>query len=122
MGGTDIVAPFLYCAAGILFAAWLAFTISYFMLCWKHDRYLKKHFPELSETESVYIFTGSCKFLKMLSNTFSPGTAPDEYLSLLRGKIRRLIFISWLTIWLLPILLFLILVLLLAFENGPTSQ
>ncbi|MBW8042302.1 MAG: hypothetical protein FVQ85_20200 [Planctomycetes bacterium] len=121
MGDTDIVAPFLDCAAGIVIAAWLALTISYFVLCWKHDRYLKKHFPELSKTESVWIFGGSWKPLKMLSNTFSPGTAPNEYLSLLRGKIRLLVFSMWLTIWLLPIVLFLILVLLLGFEIGGDS-
>jgi len=122
MGDTDIVAPFLDCAAGIVIATWLAFTISYFVLCWKHDRYLKHRFPELCETESVYIFTGSCSHLKTLSNAFSPGTAPDEYLSLLRRKIRRVFLGIGLSISLLPILLFLVLVLLSAFENGPPSQ
>jgi len=118
MNDTDIVAPFLDCAAVIVFAAWLALTISYFILCWKHDRHLKKRFPELSKIESVWIFGGSWKPLKMLSNTFSPATAPDEYLSLLRGKIRLLVLSMWLTIWLLPIFLFLILVFILAFVNG----
>lgn len=123
MADVDIVALFMYCAAGIVIASWLAYIISDFVLCWKHDRYLNKNFPELINTDAVYFFTGSCGHLKVLSNALSPGYAPDEYLSLLRRKIRRAVFGIWLSISLLPILLFLLLVVLVwAFENGPPNQ
>jgi hypothetical protein len=122
MGNTDIVPPFLGCAAAIVVAAWFFFVIRYHVLCWKHDTYLNKHFPELSKTDSFCFFVGSASHLKVLSNAISPPPAPDAHLSRLRSKIRLSFFGSWLSLLVLPIVLFLILVLLLAFENGPPAS
>jgi hypothetical protein len=90
MQETNIITPFLYCAAIIVAGIWFFFAARYAIFCYKHDSYIKKHFPNLARQESVSIFGGNWNGIRVFEKIFST-TAPDENVSLMRRKIRR----SW---------------------------
>ena len=109
--------PFLFSGAIIVGVTWFFFAIRNYIFAYKHDSYLKKQYPELSKKESVSPFGGNWWGISILKNVFSSETAPDEYTSLMRKKIRHSWFGMLLSLTLLPMGLFLLLVLYFALTN-----
>ena len=111
MGTHNYLAFLLDFAAIIVVSSLLIFAVRTFLLCWKHDSYIQKTFPELSKEESVSVLGGNWNGIRILKNIFSKNP-PDEYVYIMRKKIRH----SWcgmlLSISLLPMALFLLIVII----------
>jgi hypothetical protein len=121
MEDTNSIGPFLSFGIVIVFGTWLFFVIMSYVLAYKHDSYVKKHFPKLAKTESVSVFGGNWNGISSVMNIFSSTkTAPDEYVSIMRRKIRYSLFGMFLSITLLPFGGFMLLLLVLALRYWLT--
>ncbi len=115
MENSDIIAFFIPLVVAVAGVAWLFFVIRYFVLSHKHDSYIEKNFPELSETESLSVFGRNRNVFSVHMNTLSSTKAtPDEYVSIIRRKIRYSLLGAFLSISLVPVGLIGLLVLFLA--------
>lgn len=104
---------FLDCTAVVVVVAWFIFMIRILILCWKHDLYIKKYFPNISIKESVSIFGGNWSGISIMSNLFSK-SAPTDYIFQIRKKIRYAWLGGLLSITLLPIMFLILLVIIMA--------
>lgn len=113
MENTDsIVLPFFFtCVIIIIVTAYLVSMIRSFILAWKHDSYVWKTTPQLALKESVSPFGGIWNGITAFENLFSK-TNPDEYILLLRKKIRFSMLCTFLSLSLLPAVFFLLVVLI----------
>jgi hypothetical protein len=103
MEDNDIIAFFVSCGGIITLGSVLFFIIRSFILAYKHDKYIDKHFLELSETESI-IFGPTWNMETYTMNVFSPTkAAPDEYISKMRRKIRYSLLWVLLSMTMLPL-------------------
>jgi hypothetical protein len=106
---TDVYACFII---AIVVITWLSFALRAFILSYKHDSYIEKNFPELSKTESLSVFSANWDVGSVVMNIFSSTkTAPDEYASIMRMKIRHSIYGIFLSMTVLPFGLYALLVL-----------
>lgn len=109
----SILPFFLACITIIVLGTWFVFAIRIFVLCWKHDSYVKKNFPKSYQKESISVFGGNWNGISILENLFSK-TAPDKYVSLIRKKVCCAWFGALLSVSLLPMGLFLLLIFIMA--------
>ena len=117
MENTISLEPFLFIGAIIVLVTWFFFGISNYILAYKHDSYIKKKFPELYKVETVSPFGGNWNGIRSLRNIFSSESAPDEYISIMRRKIRYCLYGMFLSLSLLPMGLFFLLVIYMALKN-----
>ena len=117
----DIIAFFMSLVLIVVVVMWFFFVIRYFVLGYKHDSYIEKHFPELTKTESLSIFGINHDVFSICMNILSSTkAAPDEYVSVMRRKIRYSILGALLSLTVVPIGLFALLVLFLALRYWIT--
>jgi hypothetical protein len=121
MEDNDIIAIFVPLMAAVVFVTWSFFVIWYIVLSYKHDLYIEKNFPELTEMESLSIFGRNRNLVNVCMNIFSSNkAAPDEYVSIIRKKIRYSLLGAFSSMTVLPFGLFIFLVLILALRYWLT--
>jgi len=121
MEDSVIIAAYVRFVAAIVVVAWLTFVLRATILSYRHDKYIEKNFPEISKTETLSVFAANWELGSSLMNTFSSTkAAPDEYVSIMRRKIRYSIYGIFLSMTVLPIGLFVLLVFFLALRYWLT--
>ena len=121
MEDNDIIAFFVPLVGVVVAVMWFFFVIRYFVLGYKHDSYLEKNYPDISKTESLSIFGLNHDVFSICMNILSSTkAAPDEYISIIRRKMRYSILGVLLSLTVVPIGLFALLVLFLALRYWLT--
>lgn len=121
MDDSDIMAFFAPLVAAVVVVTWFFYVIRYIVLCYKHDSYIKKNFPELSKTESLSVFGDNWDVASVFINIFSSTkAAPDEHVPIMRRKIRYSIYGIFLSMSVLPIGLWILIELFLALRYWLT--